>query len=75
MGSALLRSLPIQTSSRRAGSSELLVMSSPDNLKHVDHARLWSFKGMLSPLDGFFSAFRGSIHGLISFDHLKLGRA
>jgi hypothetical protein len=41
------------------GSSELLVMSSPDNLKHVDHARLWTFKGMLLPLDGFFSTFGG----------------
>jgi hypothetical protein len=30
---------------------------------------------MLVPLDGFFSTFGESIHGLISFDHLKIGRA
>ncbi len=30
---------------------------------------------MLLPLDGFFSTFGESIHGLISFDHLKIGRA
>ncbi len=36
-----------------------MVMSRPDNLKHVDHARLWTFKGMLLPLDGFFSTFGG----------------
>ena len=50
-------------------------MSSLHNLKRTDHARLWSFEGMLLPLDGFFSTFGESIHGLISFDHLKIGRA
>src|SRR5215207_11526320 len=48
-------------------------MSRLGDLKHADHARLWSFEGMLLPLDGFFSTFGGSIHGLISFDHLKIG--
>lgn len=50
-------------------------MSSLHNLKHADHARLWSFEGMLLPLDGFFSTFGESIHGLFSFDHRKIGRA
>ena len=30
---------------------------------------------MLLPLDGFFSTFGESIHGLFSFDHRKIGRA
>ena len=30
---------------------------------------------MLLPLDGFFSTFGEPIHGLISFDHRKTGRA
>jgi hypothetical protein len=50
-------------------------MSTLHNIKHTDHTRLWSFEGMLLPLGGFFSTFGESIHGLISFDHLKIGRA
>jgi hypothetical protein len=50
-------------------------MSSLRDLKDADHAPLWSFEGMLLPLDSFFSTFGESIRSLISFDHLKIGRA